>query len=128
VRVRSIGENRKTGQAGFSGSATRHGFELAHASHQAGRAVRYPHSRKIGCVFVLEVEASGHAGGSAGRIVGPCPFTQSAGKILIRSAGRNRYPCLIGEQQELGGHDAFAWTRIAGTTAERLLPVRYSKP
>jgi len=82
------------GGAGFSGYQP-HAFELASARHEAGGVVGDLNRGEVRRVLVLEIETPGNAGRTARRIVGPCPFAQSAREILIRLPGRNGYPCLV---------------------------------
>ena len=68
-------------------------FELGGVRQAAGLRRVDRHARKVGRVFVLEIEAAGDARGAAGGGVGAGAFAQPAGKVLVLDA-RQREPGL----------------------------------
>ena len=84
----------RSGCATTSGAATSPSRSSSSASCQAAGLRRMDrHARKVGRVFVLEVEAAGDAGCAAGGRVGAGALAEPPRKVLVLAA-RQREPCL----------------------------------
>ena len=70
---------------GFGRGHKSKAFEFVGRSEAARRTCMDRHARKVGRVFVLEVEAAGDARGAAGGGIGAGAFPEPPRKILVSS-------------------------------------------